>query len=233
MTSDQVQISVVIPTYNEGKNLPRLVARLRQQADPEIIVVDGQSTDDTVEVATKMSVRVVSSHTPHRAQQLNLGAKLASHGVLYFVHADTLPPVEYQQDIVEAMQCGYDLGCYRFRFDSKRFLLKMNSYFTRFDRLWCRGGDQSLFMSKSLYDQLEGFDEYYSIMEEYDFIERAQKEHRFKILPKDIIVSSRKYMDNNYLRVQWANFVVFRMYLKREEPDKIQEKYAQLIHNRV
>lgn len=45
----------------------------------------------------------------------------------------------------------FALGCFRFKFESKKALLKINSNITLFDRLWCRGGDQSLFVLEHVF----------------------------------------------------------------------------------
>jgi len=78
--------------------------------------------------------------------------------------------------------------------------------------MWCRGGDQTLFVTRQLFDELGGYDTHFRIMEEYDFIKRARQENPFKIIPKPVLVSARKYEHNGYLRVQIANLTVFNMY---------------------
>ena len=76
----------------------------------------------------------------------------------------------------------------------------------------CRRGDQSLFIKKELFDELGGYDDELKIMEDYDFIKRAKKEFLFKVIPKNILVSARKYQNNSYLKVNLANLIVFWMY---------------------
>src|SRR3989304_2734108 len=51
------KLSVVICTWNEEKNLPRAVASVKELAD-EVVVVDTESTDNTVEVAKKLGCKV-------------------------------------------------------------------------------------------------------------------------------------------------------------------------------
>ena len=70
---------------------------------------------------------------------MNYGAKMARGNVLYFVHADTQPPPGYVADIQESLRMGYLLGGYRSRFDAVHPLLSLNSYFSRFNPLTCRG----------------------------------------------------------------------------------------------
>ena len=98
--------------------------------------------------------------------------------------------------------------------------------------MWCRGGDQSLFIKSKVFNALGGYKEEYVIMEEYDLLRRAVDQYRFKLIPKDIIVSARKYKDNNYLRVQFANLIVFNMFKMGYEPQRLLDTYRRLISYR-
>jgi rSAM/selenodomain-associated transferase 2 len=221
-------ISIIIPTLNEADNIGKLVHYLRDNADArlaEIIVVDAQSSDNTEGVAVKAGAKVIQSVIKGRAVQMNIGARAANSEILYFVHADCLPPKTYIDDIFKCINAEFSIGCYRYRFDSDHFLLKINGYFNRFDPLWCRGGDETLFITKEAFNHLKGFDEKYVIMEEYDFIKRARQVFSFKIIPKYAVVSARKYETNSWLRVQWANYKAFKMFKRGEEPIKIARFY--------
>jgi len=229
---NQPTISIIIPTYNEADNIGRLLEYLlahRCDLIKEIIVVDGGSTDQTVDRSRQYEVEVLNSPHKGRASQMNYGASKSSGNILYFVHADTIPPSTFATDIVHELAAGYPLGCFRFLFDSPRKLLKVNSYFTRFDKIWCRGGDQTLFVKRQLFEELNGYRDDHKIMEEYDFIIRARKEVPFKIIPKDVIVSARKYDHNGYLRVQVANLVVFNMYRFGASQERMVKTYRRLL----
>lgn len=229
-------LSIIIPTYNEANNLPQLIERLCKTSDErllEIIVVDGGSEDDTCEKARGMGLkRVFSCKQKRRANQMNLGAKEAQGDILYFVHADTLPPDSFLDDIEEALAAGYSMGCYRFQFNSDRRILKFNSWLTRFDLLSFRGGDQSLFIPKALFHQLKGFREDHLIMEEYEFLIRARKDYPFTIIQKDIIVSARKYAHNSWLRVQLANVLVFNMYFLGYSQETLVKTYRRMLRSK-
>lgn len=91
-----MKLSIIIPTLNERHCIGRLIDRLltADQSKMEIIVVDGGSTDGTVEFLQTKGIRVINSE-PSRAKQMNLGAQLAQNELLYFIHADTLPPLPF------------------------------------------------------------------------------------------------------------------------------------------
>ena len=204
-----------------------------QDRPGELIVVDGGSTDDSVNLAEAAGARVLIAPRRGRAAQMNHGASRARFDTLYFVHADTLPPESYYTDITESTAAGQPTGCYRFAYDRPpNPLMRLNAYCTRFNRLWCRGGDQSLFIPKALFQELGTFCERHVIMEDFDFIEKIQAAHSFRILPKNIVVSARKYETNGYLRVQLANLVVFVMYRLGISRERMKATYAELLDYR-
>lgn len=225
-------ISVIIPTFNEAENITRLVTFIKQldrQEIVDILVVDGGSTDDTCIQAHHCGASFIQTHHTNRAIQMNLGAKNAQGSILYFVHADVTLARSFVDDLLESMQQGFESGCYRYIFDSDRFLLRLNAYFTRFNAIMCRGGDQTLFVWRSTFESLGGFDESYVIMEDYDFILRLQKRNTFKIIHKDIVVSARKYESNGWFRVQIANLLVFIMFFFRRPPVAMKQIYKILL----
>jgi rSAM/selenodomain-associated transferase 2 len=229
-----MDISIIIPTYNEEEHIGPLVAHLwlnSQGLVREIVVIDGGSQDNTLNLAAQAGAQAYLSPRKGRAAQMNLGASMVQGAVLYFVHADSFPPATYVQDILEAIQAGYPLGCFRFRFNSNKLLLKINSYCTRFDRIMCRGGDQTLFLLRTVYDDLEGYKDDYLIMEEYDLILRARKKYPFRIIPKDVMVSARKYDHNGYFRVNLANLTVFMMFFAGFPQLKMVNTYKRMIQH--
>ncbi len=226
------QLSVIIPTLNEGNTIAATVRYMLVNGGSavlEILVVDAQSEDDTARQAATAGATVLPCATRSRAAQMNHGAKAAKGKILYFVHADTIPPASFARDIQDRLAAGYDMGCYRYKFDSPSFLLKINAFFNRFPFLWCQGGDKTFFIQKEKFFALGGYDEYYTIMEEYDFLRRAMPLYRMCTIPKYAIVSARKYAKNSWLQVQLANAKVFGMFKRGEAPEKMREEYRRML----
>lgn len=230
-----MRLSVIIPTHHEAANIGRLVGALRQHGGnqlAEVLVVDAQSTDGTADAARQAGATVLQPPRCGRAAQMNYGASHATGDVLYFVHADVGIHPDFMADIAQAVRAGYEAGCYRFRFDSTHPLLRINSYGTRFSGLMSRGGDQTLFVTRSLFGRLRGFDERYEVMEDFEIIVRIRQMARFLIIPKDVLVSARKYRTNGWLRVQIANLTAFSLFFLRVSPSRIARTYKALLNHR-
>lgn len=224
------KISVIIPTLNEEANIDRLLSRLKDNSgDVEIIVVDGGSEDKTIEIAQAHHVKTLRTK-PSRAIQMNLGAQISDSKLLYFVHADTLPPESWKQTILKSMELGVEAGCFRFEFDENKGIRKVNSFCTRFPFMMFRGGDQSLYITKKLFEKIGGFDENLALMEDYDIIKKLKKHSGFSILKPPIIVSSRKYVKNNYLKVNLVNFLIFASFYLGADTHQLKRLYSRLLN---
>ena len=227
-------ISIIIPTFNEEKNIEKLIPYLQgccQNKAVEIVVADGGSTDNTRELAATFGANVIVSSRKGRAIQMNSGAKVARYKIFYFVHADTIPPTTFYNDIIKAVDEGFNIGRYRTKFNGNNFLLRLNEFFTRFDWFFCYGGDQTLFISKQLFDVLKGFNSTMLIMEEYDLVKRAKQYGRYKIFEAAALVSNRKYVDNSWLVVQRANYKIMQQYKKGVPQAELEKNYKQLLKN--
>jgi glycosyltransferase involved in cell wall biosynthesis len=163
---------------------------------------------------------------------MNYGAEKATGDILYFVHADVGIHPAYVATLQAAVGQGHEVGCYRFRFDSSHPLLRINSYGTRFRGLMSRGGDQTLFITRGLFQQMGGFNERFVIMEDFEFIQRLRRQVPFYIVPQDVLVSARKYETNSWLRVQVANLTAFALFFLKASPVRIARTYKAMLKYR-
>ncbi|MES2775853.1 MAG: TIGR04283 family arsenosugar biosynthesis glycosyltransferase [Bacteroidota bacterium] len=231
-----MQISIIIPVYNEAVHIGGLVHYLLAHASGvslEIIVVDAASTDDTTAKAIAAGARVLKSPQKGRAAQMNYGASMSAGDILYFVHADTRPPVSFAADIIQAFQSGFHLGRYFTKFDSPKWILKINAWFTRLDWFICMGGDNTLFVSRQVFEQSGGFKSEMIIMEEYEFCDRLRKQGvAYKIMPRSALVSARKYDGRSWWQVQMANRKVVAMYKKGASQAEMAGTYKRMLHKK-
>ena len=210
-------VSIIIPTYNEAAGIGALMHHLRQagtatDAAVEIIVADSLGTDTTAALARQAGARVVACPRKGRAAQLNQGAQQATGSILYFLHADSLPPVGFLADIRGAGAAGYGCGCFRLAFDTPHWFLRAHAWFTRFDVEVARFGDQSLFVQRTIFEQAGGYREDLLLMEDQEITRRLKRLTRLRVLPGPIITSARKYRENGVFRLQAAFYLLMGLY---------------------
>ncbi len=209
-------ISIIIPVLNEENSISKLLDYLIKIKNPnftkEILIVDGGSQDKTIEILINYpSIKIIHSKKG-RSIQMNTGAKNATSDILYFLHCDTFPPRNFDAEIVNQVQNGNLSGCFKMKFDSNHIVLKVSQWFTQFNFLSCRGGDQSLFVEKKLFEKLNGFDENLSIYEDNELIHRLYKNSKFKVIQKSVTTSARKYLKNGVFKLQFHFFMIHVKY---------------------
>lgn len=227
-------ISVIIPAYNEAKNLKKLLPLLQQFAhghEVEIIVSTGGCTSDYSDVLNELKhVRLVARPRKGRAKQMNDGAAFAKGNILAFLHADVLPPPNFFRDIEETLSSGHDAGFFSYRFDKDNFLLKINASFTKKDGIFTGGGDQCLFIKESTFESLGRFDENQVLMEDFEFFKRMKKAGvNYKIVENDLLVSARKYDNNSYLRVNLSNLLLVLLFKMGVAPQRLKSLHNSLL----
>ncbi len=123
-------ISVIIPTLNESGYLGDTLQRVAQNATKhEVIVSDGGSKDETVQIATQHGVRIIAVSPPvaGRAVQMNSGARVATCEILLFLHADTHLRSTSLSQIETALQNPAAVGGgFARRFDSGSAFLRFS-----------------------------------------------------------------------------------------------------------
>lgn len=202
--ADNILISVIIPTLNEADVIKATIARLPASEKVEIVVVDGGSRDNTVEIAKRLGARVLIK-APSKAEQMNAGAAEAQGDVFLFLHADTRLPANFEEKVMAAVsRDGICAGAFTLGIDSKawglKFIERAANWRARMFKL--PYGDQALFVRRDLFFEIGGFPDY-PIMEDFEFIRRLKKKGSLTILPESVKTSPRR----------WQNFGVFRTWL--------------------
>ena len=226
-------LSIIIPVLNEFENILQLIKFFNNEnGNFEVIVAESSRSKYRVkEICVQNNFTYVACKGESRASQMNEAALLAKGEILCFLHADVLPPDSFYHLITNAISKGYSLGFFAYRFEPASFLLNINARFTTKDGVFSGGGDQVQFMTKSIYKTLNGYDTTFNIMEDFDLIRRFRKLGKpITIIQNKAIVSSRKYSNNSWLRVNFSNLLVFTMFLLRCKPEMIKKIYSKILH---
>ena len=161
---------------------------------------------------------------------MNLGAKKATGSVLYFLHADSFPPNRYDNLILKEVQKENKAGCFRMQFNSKHWWLRLASWLTRFSWRACRGGDQSQFITRELFDEIGGYDENYIIYEDNILINELYARKQFVVINKKIRTSARLYKKIGIWKLQ---YLFWTIYVKRwfgASADEMLAYYKKHVH---
>lgn len=232
MKQNNPQISIIIPVFNEAKTIAQQLSYLKEISSPsniaEIIVVDGGSDDTTTQIASKEDVVLVHSEKG-RAKQMNAGVQKASGDILYFLHVDTVPPIGFDTSIIKAFNAGSKTGCFQMKFDSDSTFLKFFAWFTRINSKLCRGGDQSLYISKSLFEKSGGYNEDYFIYEDNELINRLYDLTDFTVLPQTVKTSARKYKQLGVFKLQYHFAVIHMKKILGAGPEQLYDYYKRKI----
>lgn len=237
-SNSKYTISIIIPVYNEAETIGSLLHYLMENTNVpalvEILVVDGGSNDGTPKIVSEFSKSNLISTAlipskKGRAIQMNTGAEKSNGNILYFLHADTFPPKDFDTTLISEVKKGHKAGCFRMKFDSNHMLLRCTQWFTRFNFKLCRGGDQSLFVTKETFQLLNGFDERYIVFEDCEFINRLYDHGHFTVIPDHVVTSARKYQKMGAWKLQYHFAVIHLKYWLGVRYDGLHDYYQKHI----
>lgn len=223
-----INLSVIIPVLNEADTIAQTLLSL-QTPGVEIILVDGGSTDNTVEIAQNRGVKVIFSPEPGRAMQMNTGANYASAETLLFLHADTQLPPNYPQQVKETLDQPQTVaGAFQLQINSNNWLLRLiekgvNAR-SRFFQL--PYGDQGIFLRKETFQTSGGFP-ILPIMEDFQFIKGLQKQGKIRLASASVLTSPRRWENLGVIRTTLINQMIIIGYFLGISPIKLKQWYRQ------
>jgi rSAM/selenodomain-associated transferase 2 len=220
------RISVIVPALNEAATIARTLARLREPEVLEIVVVDGRSEDGTAAVARPLADRVIETPAG-RARQMNAGAAIARGDVLFFLHADTLPPQGFAAAIVGA--CGEAIGG---RFDVEldapglayRVIGAAINLRSRWSGLFT--GDQGLFVRRDVFESLGGYPDQ-PLLEDLALARAMKRRGRTAALRLRVSSSARRWQRHGVLRTVSLMWWIRALYFFGVAPTRIARLYSQ------
>lgn len=218
------RVSIIIPTLNEVGSLGNTLQQLSILAPAawEVLVVDGGSTDETVTIAQKAGVQVITAQEKGRSLQMNQGAVAATGEILCFLHADTLVPIDLGT-VIEQTLADKTIACGGFislmsGSVTTRWGVSLHNYLKTYyapllfrPHLFFRGlrllfGDQVIFCRRADFWQVGGFDQAMPIMEEADLCLKLVKLGRICQVNRIVQSSDRRV-------AYWGSFKATLIYL--------------------
>ena len=232
-------ISIVIPTLNESVYLADTLQSIFDAiSNPiQIIVVDGGSVDNTVEIATKFGVQVLLCGNG-RSYQMNAGAAVATGDILMFLHGDTLVPIGFDRWVEECVNLPKSslpkerkqeqsiAGAFNLKINSDRSGLRWVEWGVKVRSKFFNlpYGDQALFLKASTFHELGGFPEL-PIMEDFVFVRSLLKHGKITIVPAAVTTSARRWEQQGIFKTTIINQIMILGYYLGISPDRLKQWY--------
>ncbi len=212
-------ISIIVPTFNEEKYLPKLLASIQKQTalPAEVIVADAFSTDNTPRIAKQFGAKLIVGGLPSVAR--NNGAKAAKQNLLLFLDADVVLPAAFLAKTFAEMQ-ERDLAiasCFisprsRNRIDGLLHQFA-NQYMKLTQKFYPHIPGFCIFIKKATHKAISGFDESLLLAEDHDYVRRARKFGKFGYLKSyKIPVSVRRLSEEGRIKLS-LKYIAIELHL--------------------
>ncbi|MCF8721095.1 TIGR04283 family arsenosugar biosynthesis glycosyltransferase [Nitrospina gracilis] len=221
-----LNVSVIIPTWNESRLLPDTLERLKGIAPYEILIGDGGSDDDTQDIAERHGVRCIAS-ARGRAVQMNAAAGQAQGDLLLFLHADSHLDEAGFQRMVAVMKRGRHIGgAFSLEIDSPKPALRTISRLATLRSRYLNlvYGDQGIFVLPEVFRELGGFSPL-PICEDLDFFRRLKKRGRTVLLRESISTSARRWHAEGLVWTTSRNILIASLFLMGFSPTRLSKWY--------
>ena len=221
-------ISVVIPVLDEEARIGTCVRCVRALAGfSEIIVVDGGSSDRTVEIAKRVNGISVRRATRGRAAQMNVGAAMARGEALLFLHADTRLPADADRLVEAALAGNVHWGRFDVAIEGRHPLLPL---IARLMNLRSRltgiaTGDQAMFVRRGAFAACGGFPPV-ALMEDIAFARALKRLGRPACLRARVRTSGRRWERHGVLRTVLLMWRLRLAYFLGADPSRLAHQYG-------
>jgi len=200
-------LSIIIPTLNEEKYLPLLLASIKKQdfKDYEIIIADAGSKDKTLGIARKYRAKITKGGLPAKGR--NQGAKIAKGNIFLFLDADVILPEKiFRKVLKEFKQRKLKIASFfllpfgKSKLSKFFFTLFYNLPVFLFEKILPHAA-MGILIERNFFRKLKGFDENIKLAEDHDLARKAKKIGRYGILKSTkIFVSDRRFKKDGWLK---------------------------------
>lgn len=226
MNSENRTVSIIIPVLNESAGIARLLDYLDPLRDEAgILLVDGGSDDETVNVCRQRGFQIIQAATG-RAIQMNTGAQQMKAGIYWFLHVDCLPPPDALQDIVLAINGGHVWGRFDVHLTGNRWIYRWIGMMMNWRSCLTAvaTGDQGIFVRSDVFEKIGGYPDI-PLMEDIAISKNLRRYGRPACLHSSIKVSSRRWEKHGVFRtialMWWLRF----RYFLGESPKRLHRIY--------
>ncbi len=220
-------LSIIIPAFNESISIGQTLATVAKISEPvEVIVVDGGSSDDTARIVHQRKVKLIVAERG-RGVQMHAGACATQGEVLWFLHADTIPPPDAFEVITDSLSDPHVIGgSFNVDFDSRRLSARFLAWFYRqLRRFGLCYGDSAIFVRRETYERVGGFKPF-PIFEDLDLVRRLRRHGRLAHLRASVVTSSRRFEHRNFL-LTFARWMLLQvLYWVGVNPQALYKLYA-------
>ena len=225
--SEQVRVSVIIPTLNEAPRVRDLLGDLAAgpELELELIVADGGSADGTLELARPLADLALATGRG-RAVQMNAGARTARGVYLWFLHADTRVSPEALEALGAACGAGARWGRFDVRLSGRQPLLRLVERLMNL-RSCLTGiatGDQGIFVTRADFEAAGGYQEI-PLMEDIALSKALRRRAQPLCLRTPIETSSRRWEERGLLRTILLMWRLRLAYALGADPRRLARRY--------
>lgn len=200
-------LSIIIPSYNDGKNVINLINQIEKQGQFEIIVVESGNTNYFKN--NKKNIKFLES-AKGRSKQLKFAAENATGNTLVFFHADS----DISQINLKSLDNYSGWACFKIKFDSNKLYYRFIEFTSniRSKYLNIPFGDQGIVIDKNLYKKSGGYTEE-MIYEDIDLAKNLNKIEKNKVLDQTIITQARRFEEHGTIYTHFIMSLIFYSYL--------------------
>ena len=225
-----MQISVIIPTFNEEATIRKTLDAISRLVNvDEVVIVDGGSADETVGIienyGLKKPFKLIKFGEANRGKQLHEGTLHASHEIFWFLHADTRPAQGCAREIKKYMNYKEVVGGnFNVLFDGgsrwARFLTWLHPQMQSSGLIY---GDSAIFARRETYEKIGGY-KLLPIFEDVDFAKRLRRKGEFMFISKSVTTSSRRFQNRSFIW-RFTKWFAFQMLYSFGVPAKVLAKH--------